>query len=370
MPREPLPTERTLLQGIAVARWGTWVWLAATTLLQHRDLAHPVGACVAVAAALAWAVVTTVALRARPGVLLLRSWASAELALGWALLAADGMVFVAGHTDGGGQNLAGTWPLVAILVASTSLVPWVACAGAVVVATGRLLGALANGEPAPTGGRLVSFAATAAFYGVAALVWSWVSARLRVVETEVLARRARDDVARTLHDGVLQTLALVARRTAVADPELAAVARTSDRELRTWLRHGTDREPTGIDALVRDAVARAVRGDDLAVTVNVVAEREPRVEVARALAGAVGEAVVNTVRHAGASRAVVFVEVDDDGAAFASVRDDGRGFEPATARAAGRGIVHSIDERLGAVGGRTEIASAPGAGSEVRLWAT
>ena len=35
-----------------------------------------------------------------------------------------------------------------------------------------------------------------------------------------------------MHDTVLQTLALVERRSAASDPELAAAAREADRELR------------------------------------------------------------------------------------------------------------------------------------------
>ena len=367
--RQPLPTERTLLQGVTVARWGTWAWLAATALVQHRELDHPVVAGVAVTGALAWAAWTTTALRRWPALLLHPRWAAGELLLGWLLLVTDGVVFVAGHTTGNGQNLAGEWPLVGILAAAISLAPWAAVVGAVGVASGRLLGALANGEPAPAGARLLSFAATAVFYAVAAFVWSLVSRRLRLVETEVLARRARDDVARTLHDGVLQTLALVERRAAAADPELAAVARASDRELRAWLYGAAHGDRRGLDARVRAAAERATVGADLALTVNVLADTEPSTATVDALVGAIGEALANVSKHAAAGRAVVFVEVDDSGAAFASIRDDGCGFVPAAGRAAGRGLVRSIEERLSLVGGRSEIVSAPGEGTEVRLWA-
>lgn len=369
--RDPLPTERTLLQGVVLARWGTWVWLTATTLIQRDDLAHPALAGVAVAVALGWCVLTTWALRRRPGVLVHPAWAVAELVLALVLLMADGLVFDAGHTLDGSQNLAGTWPLLAVLVAASALAPWVAGLGGAAVAAGRVLGGLVNGEPSPSGSRVVSFLSTAVFYAVAAVMWSWLARRLRLVETEVLARRARDDVARTLHDGVLQTLALVARRTSTVDPELAAVARTSDRELRAWLYgRAADGERADLAARLRAAADRVAAGYDLPVTVNVLADTEPRPAVADAVVGAVGEALTNAAKHAAATRVVVYVEADDDGAVFATVRDDGCGFDAMAARAAGRGIVRSIDERLALVGGRAELVSAPGEGTEVRLWAT
>jgi signal transduction histidine kinase len=279
-------------------------------------------------------------------------------------------VFDPGHTTGGGQNLAGTWPLVGVLAAAVVLAPWLAGLGGMLVASGRVAGALANGERTFTGSRVVSFVSTAVFYAVAAVMWSLVTRRLRVVETEVLARRARDEVARTLHDGVLQTLALVERRTNETDPELAAEARASDRELRAWLYGGGQREPDTLEARLRQAATRVAARFDLPVTVNALVEREPRADVADAVVGAVGEALANAAKHAGAGRVVVFAEVDDEGAVFASVRDDGCGFDVGAARRAGRGLVRSIDERIVGLGGRVELVSRPGDGTEVRMWAT
>ena len=45
--------------------------------------------------------------------------------------------------------------------------------------------------------------------------------------------KAREEVARTLHDGVLQALAVIERRT--ADAQIAKIARDQERELRDFL---------------------------------------------------------------------------------------------------------------------------------------
>ena len=85
-----------------------------------------------------------------------------------------------------------------------------------------------------------------------------------------------------------------------------------------------------------------------------------------ALVGAVGEALTNAGKHGPAGHVVVFVEEDDDGGVFCSVKDDGPGFDPETEEP-GIGITRSIRGRVEAAGGRVEIAAAPGEGAEVRL---
>jgi signal transduction histidine kinase len=278
----------------------------------------------------------------------------------------------------------------AVLAAATAIGPWWGAALAAFVASGRLFGGIANGtidwsfhsvDRSRGVGHLVSIASTMVFYAVAAIVWGAITRRLRVVENEVASQTARDDVARTLHDGVLQTLALVERRTKDSDPELAAVARTSDRDLRAWLFHGgTASEDEGSLGIRLHRVAdRIARAYDLPVTVSVVdaleddlaeGAQDPLSEaMLSALSGAVGESLTNVAKHADASKVIVFAERDDDGRTFISVRDNGKGFDLVAMNDSDRrGVVHSIRKRMDDVGGRSEIVSTPTEGTEVRLW--
>lgn len=371
-PREPLPTERTLLQGVGVARWAAWGWLGITTTLQRHDLLHPVVAVVFAGLALIWTAGCTTALTRRPGLLLSHGVVVAELVLAWSLIVADGYVFSAGHTFGRGQNLAGTWPLIAVLSAATAIGPWWGGGLAAVVGSGRYFGAVVNGVRSWPGDRIISLVATMVFYAVGAGMWGLVTRRLRDVESEVAMRRARDEVARTLHDGVLQTLALVERRTGVSDPDLARMARTSDRELRAWLFHadGTHTDDrASLETRLRRLADRVSDSYDLAVTVSVLDDDDHHwsPDVLGSMAAAAGEALTNAAKHGQASRVVVFAEVDND-QIFVTVRDDGCGFDP-TIPTARRGIEHSIRQRMIELGGRMEIVSAPGTGTDVRLWA-
>jgi signal transduction histidine kinase len=372
-PNVQTPTDRTVLQGIAVARWAIFGWLAVTTAVQRDELAHPWAAAVALIVALMWTAGCTVLLRRSPRSLANPLFVTAEVAIAWGLLLVDGWVFTTGHSFGSGQNLAGNWPLVAAIAAATSVGPWWGALIGAVAASGRYFGALLNGVTSFPGERILSLVSSAVFYAVSAVVFGAITRRLRTVENEVALARARDEVARTLHDGVLQTLALVDRRTRVADPELAMVARSTDRELRAWLFHGsrTDDVDASLEERLRRVADKVAHTYDLAVSVSVLDDYDARSKadpILSAIAGAVGEALTNVAKHAGATRAVVFAEVDEQGSMFASVSDDGVGFDTTVPRS-GHGIDASIQARLQEVGARAEIISKPGAGTEVQITA-
>ena len=76
------------------------------------------------------------------------------------------------------------------------------------------------------------------------------------------------------------------------------------------------------------------------------------------------EALQNAAKHAGPeAQAVVTLARTSDELVF-EILDDGVGFDPAD-HGDGLGLV-SMRDRVGAVGGRLEVRSAPGAGTSVR----
>ncbi len=167
-----------------------------------------------------------------------------------------------------------------------------------------------------------------------------------------------------LHDSVLQTLALIQRR-ADDSTEVAALARHQERELRQWLYDGA---PASEGTVHGAAISAAAEVEDLhrVVIECVVVGDAPLDERSAAMVAAAREALVNASKFSGEQRLSFFVEVADDGIE-AFVRDRGKGFEPVEVPADRRGIAESIIGRMERVGGRAEVRSAPGDGTEVRL---
>lgn len=90
----------------------------------------------------------------------------------------------------------------------------------------------------------------------------------------------------------------------------------------------------------------------------------------QAVAGAVGEALTNAAKHGNAERATIFAEPaeDSDGhAVFVSVHDNGMGFVVDEIEE-GLGLSRSIRGRIDEQGGKVEVTSRPGKGTEVKLW--
>ncbi len=341
--------------------------MVATTVLQwNKDGKRLWLALISVGLAIAVAVYYSVTLRKDPARLFRWPAISMQLALSFYLYAADGWVYKRPHAFGGGQNLAGSIPDIAALATGTAFGPWWGAAAGALIGLGRVLGGFADKAPLQSGD-VLSVLATMVFMALAGFLFGFITRLLRRVETEVVAVKARADVARTLHDGVLQTLALVERRTRDSDPELASVARQSDRQLRAWLFHG-DQDSADLSSRLHAAADRVSSQFDIPITVSLVVDDDVHLEphLAHALAGAAGEAMTNAAKHASPRQIVVFAEVDEDNA-FVSVRDDGRGFDPTTAKR-GQGLNQSIEARMAEVGGRVAITSVPGEGTEIQLW--
>ncbi len=380
------PTRSSLLRGLLAYRWLTVAWAAAvyagvqlTRRGQADAVARPLVGYALVAAAVAFTGGLSLAYRRHPERLVQPVVVLAEITLGTAMLLADNWVH-------GSIVHPNTLPSVWVVGA----VGAVAVAGgrraAVVTGAGMGLARLVGLLPYASFGRAVfTGVSTVILLSLSGWVMGYLLHRLVEADRSISAYRAREEVARTLHDGVLQTLAIIQRRS--ADTELVTLARSQERELRDYLfgspasaagpgfgpgaEAGPDAAADGADLAtgLRAAARRAEQRYGLDVQV-VLAPDLPRSApdgVALRLAAAVGEALTNAVKHGSAAKATVYAEPTDDGGLFVSVKDDGTGFDPATATE-GEGLTRSIRGRMTEVGGQVEIDSRPGRGAEIRLY--
>ena len=161
-----------------------------------------------------------------------------------------------------------------------------------------------------------------------------------------------------------QTQALI-QKNANDATTMARHARSQERDLRHWLFNTVGPDATTLAGALT-AMAAEVETDH-PVLVDVVTVGDCAVgDELRPVVLATREAVVNAAKHAGEVRVDVYAEVTP-GNVDVFVRDRGKGFDPATIAADRQGVRHSIIDRVQRHGGRAEVRSAPGDGTEVRL---
>jgi signal transduction histidine kinase/phage shock protein PspC (stress-responsive transcriptional regulator) len=196
--------------------------------------------------------------------------------------------------------------------------------------------------------------------------WLRLARGLSAERAERIRSQERAELAAHLHDSVLQTLALVQRR--ANDPrEVAGLARRQERELRAWLNRGGPMQATPQTLAVALEQAAAEVEETHGVPVDVVAVGDAPLDArGEALVAAAREAVVNAAKFAGGGPVSVFAEADD-GRLQVFVRDRGPGFDPAAVPPDRRGVRESIVGRMERHGGRAEVHTAAGGGTEVEL---
>jgi signal transduction histidine kinase len=199
--------------------------------------------------------------------------------------------------------------------------------------------------------------------------WWFRIARDLVLERQARARaEERADMAARIHDSVLQTLALIQRRS--DDPaQVTQLARAQERELRSWLFEG--RAPgsmpevaslvEGVRRIQQDAEARH------GVPVEVVTVGDcPLDDDLGALLEAAREAVVNAAKWSQAPVISLFAEVAGQDVEVV-VRDRGCGFDPSAVPEDRKGMAESIHGRMTRHGGTVTVQTAVGEGTKVSL---
>jgi PAS domain S-box-containing protein len=257
-----------------------------------------------------------------------------------------------------------------------------------------------NHVPSPTGSRAFAFVTdiTERERAAAAL-------RARTIELEYQTRQlsqmasdltlaeqnAREQIAKTLHDGLQQLLVISSsnldrhvkrdqERGAATSELLSAARRHLDEaivaarslsiELFPPILHRSGL-PSALQWLARWAQEK--------YRLEVHIKADPRADTARKdvrtlLFESVRELLLNVVKHAKAERVAIELTRDADDQLWITVTDQGVGFDPAQlddrskVGQSGWGLL-SIRERLTLLGGRFDVESASGRGTQVRLCA-
>jgi len=198
------------------------------------------------------------------------------------------------------------------------------------------------------------------------------------------AAQERNRVARDIHDGLGHSLTVIQMQLQAARAllgsgrdgadgrvdEVLAKAQHQSQEALAEVRRsvGTLREarvvpplPEALRALAEESAAAG-----LPTHVAVIGDERPLPDPAReALFRAAQEGLTNVRKHADAHRAELCLDYAD-GAVRVAVRDDGQGPSGAVGSTPGFGLV-GLRERAEQLGGRLELAPAPGGGSALTV---
>ena len=202
--------------------------------------------------------------------------------------------------------------------------------------------------------------------------------QLRVVEE-------RQRIGMDLHDGIIQSIYAVGLTLEVMDGQLADGDTSGARDRLRAAIEGLNTTIRDIRAYILDLRPRRFEGDDLVAglqqllaefrantliavdfTAEPNADRGLRPEARLAMFHVAQEALSNAAKHSQATAVTVNLWAGPDGVTL-SLKDNGRGFDQASAqRRVGHGLLN-MQDRVQAQGGRIEIESKLGEGTEVRV---
>jgi signal transduction histidine kinase len=201
----------------------------------------------------------------------------------------------------------------------------------------------------------------------------------RLRETMRAAEDERKRWARELHDetlqglGALQVMLSSTKRSGASEAQIEQVTGRLGEEIDRLQGLIAQLRPAALDeiglgAAIENLVERMREVFEIELVVDLDYEegRAPKRfdgDVESAIYRVVQEALNNARKHANAARVTVAIR-EADGAVTIEVRDDGSGFD-AGAVEGGFGLV-GMSERIALVGGRLDVASAPGAGTAIQ----
>jgi signal transduction histidine kinase len=365
---------RTLFRIVAALRVAVLVYAVVVNLGRADEFARPVLAAGALGAMGVWTVVADLTYelrRHRP------SWffvLDVAVACGFLLLT------LATHSqelqEQGASSLPTLWVAGAVLAMAVGLGWWQGLVAAVCIA---VVDVSVRVETSPN-----TWANIFLLMLAGAAVGAMSSALCRSAEARAAAERMqatleeRARLARVVHDGVLQVLAMVQRRAQDVDDlgDLARLAAEQEASLRALVQYDARTAATSSAAApsapsegdLVHALEHVTGGHSLSGPGGSVVLPAP---VVAEVTAAVSECLLNVTRHVGEqARAWVLVE-DLDDEVVVTVRDEGPGIAAdrlTTAVAEGRmGVSGSIRGRLKELGGRAELTTGPTIGTEWEL---
>lgn len=361
--------ETTLFRALAVLRLLVATYAVALNISRWREFEHPAAGWVVIGVIAAWTLLATWAYDAprRRGLPLLVS----DVVVAAATLLSTPYV----QSDAMLERHAATMPSFWVM---TAVLAWAVThgwrGGLVAAVLMSLLDlSVRNGPNGTTWGNIFLLLLAAGVVGYStSLIREASEARAEAERiAAVLGERAR--LARAVHDGVLQVLALVQRRGTEAggDAELGRLAGEQEVTLRALVQGNVVTASAGATATA-DLVVALSALSSRTVTVSGPAEQVLLAErVVDGLRSVVAACLDNVARHVGVDEPAWVLVEQVGGRVVVTVRDAGPGIPTGRLEQAARegrlGVSESIRGRTADLGGTATVATSAGQGTEWEL---
>jgi signal transduction histidine kinase len=363
--------ETTLFRDLSVLRAVVLVYALVLNAVRFGELARPVLGAAALAVMVLWSGFATWAYavpRRRRTPLF-----AADLLVAVLLVLSTRLVHTPAMLERHASTVPSFWVMVPVLAWAVGRRTWEAVAAAVVVSLADL--STRVDAVGPTWGNIFLLILAAGVVSYTAHSLRDAAEMRASAERDSAAAAERARLARAVHDGVLQVLALVQRAGADRGADLAGLARLA-REQEAALRTLVQHEVRALDGrpATADADLAAALGDLQSASVTVSTPGRPvplAASTVEELVAVVRACLANVTAHVG-PEAPAWVLVEDLGDRVeVSVRDAGPGIPPGRLEEAARegrlGVSQSICGRMADLGGEAVLVPTAGAGTEWEL---
>jgi signal transduction histidine kinase len=369
--------ETSLFRALAVLRLIVAAFAVALTVARFDEFARPVLAVLALVLLLGWTAFVSWAYDARKR-RLLRLYV-ADLLVAVVLLLSTPVVQSEAMLDSNAPTMPSVWVMSPVLAWAAGRRWWEAVGAAVVVSVADL--SVRNQVTASAWGNIALLLLAAVVVAYAASILRTAAEMRAAAERASATHTERARLARAVHDGVLQVLAMVQRHGAEADGEFRELARLAGEQeaalrrlVQTDSRSLAD-SPSGRldceDEITDLMVALEPLGTDRVTITGPGGQVALHQAQIREVTAVVSACLDNVARHVGED-APAWVLVEDVGdAVVVSVRDEGPGIAEHRLHQAARegrlGVRESICGRMTDLGGRASLLTRGGLGTEWEL---
>lgn len=213
-----------------------------------------------------------------------------------------------------------------------------------------------------------------------------IDRRLASEQRKTALLQERDRIAREMHDGLGQSLFFLNIKLQSAEKNIGEghlnqvrsdveESRSVITDLYTRVRHtiydlkNASRDDWTLDGAIETTLDEIQEQSGLATHLEVTVKNDAARNSAEAfhLLRIAREAIYNANRHGKPSEIRVVLDIDESGTCLLEVRDNGRGFDPASRKRKGHFGLSMMQERASLIGAELQVTSAPGKGTAVRL---